>query len=113
MDAIGAGVTESRDFVYAFNILVGLERLPEVRYIASPRRDTFNTLEEGVADFARMLESGNEGLLEELRAYLADHMVENPDAGKPGQKGRPQGRYMLDHERIVRWAFISWEPGER
>ena len=33
-----------------------------------------------------------------------------PHAGEPGQKGKPQGRYMLDHERIVHWAFIAWEP---
>lgn len=110
MGAIGASVTESRDYVYAFNILVGLGRLPEVRYIASPRRDTFDSLEDGVADFSRMLERGNEGRVGELRAYLAEHMVENPHAGEPGQKGKPQGRYMLDHERIVRWAFIAWEP---
>ena len=108
MAAIGASVTESRDYVYAFNILVGLGRYPEVRYITSPRRDTFDSLEDGVQDFSRMLEGGNEGRVDELRSYLAAHMVENPEAGKPGQKGKPQGRYMLDHERIMRWAFIAW-----
>ena len=29
---------------------------------------------------------------------------------EPGSKGVPQGRYMLDHVRKVRWAFIAWEP---
>ena len=110
MNAIGASVTNSRDYVYAFNILVGLGINPEVRYIDSPRRDTFNSLEDGVADFARMLEGGNENRLEALRDYLAEHMVKNPHAGKPGPKGKPQGRYMLDHIRIVRWAFIAWTP---
>lgn len=109
MAAIGASVTESRDYIYAFNILVGLGRYPEVRYIASPRRDTFDSLEDGIADFARMLEGGNEGRIDELAAYLSAHMVENPHAGEPGEKGRPQGRYTLDHNRIVRWAFIAWE----
>ena len=37
-------------------------------------------------------------------------MIENPHAGKPGSKGVPQGRYMLDHIRKVRWTFIAWEP---
>lgn len=110
MDAIGASVTQSRDFVYAFNILIGLGALPEVRYIDSRRRDTFDSLGAGVADFSRMLEGGNEGRIEELRSYIARHMVENPHAGEPGSKGAPQGRYMLDHERIVRWAFIAWRP---
>ncbi|WP_085829729.1 class I SAM-dependent methyltransferase [Collinsella vaginalis] len=110
MDAIGAVYTNGCDYVYAFNILVGLGAAPEVRYIDSPRRDTFDSLEAGVEDFSRMLEGGNEGRLDELRSYLAAHMVENPHAGEPGSKGVPQGRYMLDHERIVRWAFLSWQP---
>lgn len=110
MDAIGASVTNSRDFIYAFNILIGMGRLPEVNYIKSPRRDTFDSLDEGVADFSRMLEGGNEHKIGELRRYLADHMIENPRAGEPGSKGEPQGRYMLDHVRIVNWAFISWAP---
>lgn len=110
MDAIGASVTSSRDYVYAFNILVGLGALPEVAYIDSPRRDTFDSLEDGVADFARMLEGGNEDRLPELRAYLKAHMVENPHAGEPGSKGKPQGRYMLDHVRHVHWAFLAWKP---
>ncbi len=112
MDAIGASVSESGDYVYAFNILVAQGRHPEVAYIASPRRDTFDSLDAAVADFSRMLEHGNEHRLPELRAYLAAHLVENPDAGEPGPKGRPQGRYMLDHERVMRWAFIAWETYE-
>ena len=110
MHAIGASVTNSRDYVYAFNILVGLGINPEVRYIDSYRRDTFDTLEEGMADFTRMLEGGNEHRRNALRSYLATHMVKNPQAGQPGQKGKPQGRYMLDHKRLVRWAFVAWAP---
>lgn len=113
MNAIGASVTRSRDYIYAFNILIGMGRLPEVAYIHSPRRDTFESLDAGVADFARMLEGGNEDKLDELRSYIAAHMIENPCAGQPGSKGEPQGRYMLDHVRMVHWAFISWNPAER
>ena len=110
MHAIGASVTESRDYVYALNILIGQGRFPELSYIESPRRDTFDSLEDGVADFARMLEHGNEDRLPELERYIARHMVPNPHAGEPGEKGKPQGAYMLDHERVVRWAFIAWSP---
>lgn len=109
MDAIGAEITQSRDYVYAFNILIGMGLKPEVRYIDSPRRDTFDSLADGIADFSRMLEDGNEDKIDELAAYIAAHMVANPHAGEPGDKGRPQGAYTLDHVRMVRWAHISWD----
>lgn len=110
MNAIGASITRSNDFVYAFNILIHMGALPQLTYINSPRRDTFDSFEAGVKDFSRMLERGNEDKLPELKAYIREHMIENPHAGEPGSKGAPQGRYMLDHTRIVRWAFISWTP---
>ena len=56
---------------------------------------------------AKDFKDGNENKINELRSYLARHMVPNPHAGEPGSKGRPQGRYRLDHTRLVRWAFIS------
>lgn len=110
LDAIGCSYPTSQAFVYAFNILVQMGALPRIEYFTFTRRDTFDSLEEGLADFARMLAGGNEDKLPRLRCYLADHMVENPDAGKPGSKGTPQGTYMLDHTRIVSWAFLSWTP---
>ena len=110
MNAIGASVTCSNGFVYAFNILIQMGALPQITYFESPRRDTFDSLEAGVADFSRMLEHGNEDKVDRLRDYIAQHMIENPHAGEPGSKGVPQGRYMLDHVRKVRWAFIAWEP---
>ena len=110
MNAIGASVTCSNGFVYAFNILIQMGALPQVTYFESTRRDTFDSLEAGVADFSRMLEHGNKDKIDRLRDYIAQHMIENPHAGEPGSKGVPQGRYMLDHIRKVRWAFIAWEP---
>lgn len=96
--------------MYAFNILIQMGALPQVTYFESPRRDTFDSLEAGVADFSRMLEHGNEDKIDRLRDYVAQHTIENPHAGEPSSKGVPQGRYMLDHVRRVRWAFIAWEP---
>ncbi len=93
MNAIGASVTCSNGFVYAFNILIQMGALPQVTYFESPRRDTFDSLEAGVADFSRMLEHGNEDKIDRLRDYIAQHMIENPHAGEPGSKGVPQGRY--------------------
>lgn len=56
MNAIGASVTCSNGFVYAFNILIQMGALPQVTYFESHRRDTFDSLEAGVADFSRMLD---------------------------------------------------------
>ena len=109
MNAIGASVTCSNGFVYASTS--SFKWAPAAgTYFESPRRDTFDSLEAGVADFSRMLEHGNEDKVDRLRDYIAQHMIENPHAGEPGSKGVPQGRYMLDHVRKVRWAFIAWEP---
>ena len=80
MNAIGASVTRSNGFVYAFNILIQMGALPQVTYFESPRRDTFDSLEAGVADFSRMLEHGNEDKIDRLRDYIAQHMIENPHA---------------------------------
>ena len=78
MNAIGASVTCSNGFVYAFNILIQMGALPQVTYFESPRRDTFDSLEAGVADFSRMLEHGNEDKIDRLRDYIAQHMIETP-----------------------------------
>ena len=43
-----------------------------------------------------------------LREWLAEHLVDNPEAGMPDKKGYPQGSLTLDYQRIVPWAFISW-----
>ncbi len=111
--AIGATVVRRRDFIYALNILFGLGLSPELRYIRSQRRDTFDSLDAATADYARMLEPHDRDKVDALRAYLDRHLIDNPQAGAPGEKGRPQGRLMLDHPRIVPWAFISWNVGER
>lgn len=110
MEGIGIDVTPSNDFIYAFNMLIELGRLPEVSYIVSPRLDTFDSLDEAVADYSRMLDDAHAHKLPELRSYLADHLLDNPHAGEPGGKGKPQGALRLDHERTVTWAFISWNP---
>lgn len=91
MNAIGASVTCSNGFVYAFNILIQMGALPQVTYFESPRRDTFDSLEAGVADFSRMLEHGNEDKIDRLRDYIAQHMIENPPCRRAGLQGRAAG----------------------
>ncbi len=105
------------DYLYAFNILVGEGILPEVSYIESLRKDTFDTVEEVFEDFARMVRDVECGLtpselesaLLRLREWLEDHKIGNPEAGEPDAKGIAQKKYCLDRPRKVTWAFIAWD----
>lgn len=112
---VEAGLT--RDYLYAFGMLVQAGFEPSVSFIHSKRKDTFNSLEDAREDFGRMIELGAPDLApeesraayENLAAWLDAHVVENPEAGKPDKKGLPQGRLTLDFERVISWAFISWD----
>ena len=115
--AIDVPVSPTRDFVYAFGILAQKGFEPTVDYIHSTRKDTFDTQAEALEDFTRMIDLSNpsmpaperEAAVQRLDAWLARHIVDNPDAGKPDKKGVPEGLLCLDVLRIVSWAFIAWD----
>ena len=117
LKAIDVPQDPSRDFIYAFGILAEHGFEPAVSYIHSSRKDTFNTHEEILEDFTAMIEIGSPHLSEEefdaavqrLDAWITKHTVVNPEAGKLDKKGFPQGAYTLDHNRVISWAFISWD----
>lgn len=48
-----------------------------------------------------------------LSQWLAEHIVENPDAGKPDKKGLPEGILCLDVLRVISWACITWDTQEQ
>lgn len=117
LKAIGVPLSPSRDFIYAFGILAQAGLEPDVRYIHSPRKDTFDSLEEAFDDFSAMIRLGSEeaeGAFDEqaararLRAWLEQHVVANSEAGVPDKKGVAQKALTLDSPRIISWAFISW-----
>ncbi len=115
--AIQVPVSPTRDFVYAFGILAQQGFEPTVDYIHSTRKDTFDTQAEALEDFSRMIDlscpslSGEErkAAIRRLDAWLSEHIVDNPDAGKPDKKGLPEGLLCLDMLRTVSWAFIAWD----
>lgn len=115
---IGVHVAPNRDYIYAFGLLAQAGFEPEVRFIHSARKDTYNSPDEALEDFTRMIDVGAPQLTEHerraaiarLEAWLAGHLIDNPEAGQPDKKGLPQGALTLDYERIVPWAFISWNP---
>lgn len=105
------------DASYAMNILFQMGIYPELSIIKSERSYTFNSFEEGLEIFGRMIDSTAAALpvsvIEQahtqLTGWLEDHIRENPSVGKPDKKGQPQGSYCLDRPRRTDWAFISWE----
>lgn len=115
--AIGVEAGLTRDYLYAFGMLAQAGFEPSVSFIHSKRKDTFDSLEDAREDFGRMIELGAPDLTpdesraayENLAAWLDAHVVENPEAGKPDKKGLAQGCLTLDFERVISWAFISWD----
>lgn len=114
---IGLASPYGHDYIYAFNILAQIGIKPEISYIKSMRKDTFDTLDEAFHDFSKMVEDTGHSLngdkreaaLARLRNWLAEHVVENPEAGKPDTKGLIQKKLCLDEARFVTWAFIAWD----
>lgn len=117
LKAIDVPVSPTRDFLYAFGILAQKGFEPTVDYIHSTRKDTFDTQAEALEDFTRMIDASNptmplperEAAIARLDAWLSEHIVDNPDAGKPDRKGIPEGLLCLDVLRVVSWAFIAWD----
>ncbi|MEG0217082.1 MAG: methyltransferase domain-containing protein [Raoultibacter sp.] len=112
---LGIQAITTCDYLYAINILVRNNILPEVRYIQSERIDTFDSLEAAFEKFAPMVLDYRADLgealpekLEALRTWIENHSVENPTAGRADKKGLAQGAYRLDEPRMVTWAHIAW-----
>lgn len=114
--AVGIEERPGYDFRYAFDILANEGILPEVSYIESLRKDTFDSQEEAYGTFVKMVDAPRPGVTERmrqdarerLRGWLAEHTVDNPDAGRPDKKGVPQGAFCLDEPRVLTWAFVAW-----
>lgn len=117
LSAIGVPVSSTKDYLYAFGILAQKGFEPRVDHIYSTRKDTFDSREEALCDFSRMIERCGTPLSDEEKAiakdrlsqWLAEHIVENPDAGKPDKKGLPEGILCLDVLRVISWACITWD----
>lgn len=114
---VGIEELPGTDYLYAVNILAAEGIMPEVAYIKSERKDTFDTHQEAYETFVRMIDAPRPGVTEEQREeargrlhdWLRAHTVENPAAGAPDKKGVPQGAFCLDEPRVITWAFVSWD----
>ena len=117
LQAIGVSTFNSMDSLFVFGVLAQRGFEPSVSYIHSKRKDTFDSYQEALAFYVRMIDKSGAKLSPEereaaeqrLAAWLDNHLVDNPAAGEPDLKGMPEGELCLDFIRIVTWAFISWE----
>lgn len=133
--ALGVEVQLGRDYLYAFNILANEGLTPEVSYIHSERRETFDSPDEAFDNFARMvhdafpllnevpdeldgmplsptqiksLAAKRDQALDNLRPWLDANLVENERAGTLDKKGVPEKRLRLRQSRTITWAFMAW-----
>ena len=106
-EALGIQQRVGRDFLYAFNILAACGLHPEVAYIPSVRIELFESFDDALNGFSRILEEALQGLAtseeiadipNRLRPWLEQHLVHD-------ERG-----YHLSEDRKVTWAFIAWQP---
>ena len=116
IEALGLASRVGRDHLYAVNILSSMGFEPELTYIKSSRHDTFETFDDALRKYDDMVrkacallpETRTQIALSKLKPWLETQIVENEDAGKPGERGIPQGALCLREPRTITWAFIAW-----
>ena len=113
---IGYATQLNLDYQYAINILIGEGILPELAYIESARKETFDSPDEAARLYREMIAASG-ALLDEAElaiaqeratAWVLDQIRENPTAGAPDGKGGTEGSLTLKTPRTIVWAFLSW-----
>lgn len=116
--ALNIDQTAGHDYLYAFNILANEGMRPELTYIDSLRKDTFDSRVEAYEALSRMVDKAltttasadkREDAFARLRVWVDAQVVDNEDAGELDKKGIPEKRLRLREPRKVTWAFIAWD----
>lgn len=117
--AAGISSYAAKDFQYALNILINEGFFPELSYIVSTRKDTFDSFNDALNSFTEMLaeidlnsDTDPNKAREKLALWLKKHLVTNPEEGVKNERGVAQKAFCLDSPRSNTWAFISWETNE-
>lgn len=101
LQSIGRTLGTETDAQYCLNILFQHGMTPELRYISSEKRESWENRDDAVADIKKPL--GELTSLEEeaLASFLDEFLVEGLDAdGK--------GCWRKSSMQPVKWAFIAW-----
>lgn len=104
------------DYIYAFSILESLGKRPELTFIESKRKDSFDSRDSALEAFLKMVEKTAPYTTNEERKraqanlddWISENVIENPRAGMLDCKGVPEHAFTLREDRIVTWAFIAW-----
>lgn len=119
MKVLGVSCDFGHDYQYVINILINEGLKPEISYIKSTRTYTFDSLDEAVDSFERMVietgyrhESDRQEIRARLRPWIKDHLVANPAAKTTAKNSSSQKAFCLDRPRSNVWAFISWDTTE-
>jgi len=113
---IGIDQVLGHDYLYAFNILVNEGIKPEISYISSERKETFDGFDEAYTYYGKMIQKATTELsdterneaLAKLDQWLHEHLIKNPYTDDTDIKGETQRGYCLKKPRVISWAFISW-----
>ena len=117
---LGIPCLAGRDYLYAFNILAREGLNPEVSYISSARRDSYDSKEEAFESYRRMIEDSMKfdraelddaafsQALTRLEAWLENNLVDNERAGLTDDRGGCEKKLRPRMPRQLTWAFISW-----
>lgn len=109
LKACGIDQKVSSDFLYAFNILASHGIAPEVSYIESERRETFESPAEAFTKLHALALQAARGYVDEietaqiaprLESWLDDNLIPVDDDGIQ--------RFTLVKPRTTIWAFMSW-----
>lgn len=102
-EVVGRNPYHVDDFIYCMNILFQWGIHPELRYIDTHKSDSFESYDAAFESYRSMLRNTTAEEERLLRQYLDEHLVFT-DADQNGRR-----RFEMDHQRIISWAFISWE----
>jgi len=90
------------NWVYCLNILIQQNIFPQIRYILSTKTDTFIDKSDAVQKTIEVLGKLSTVQLKKLELFLDQHLLPTTDE---------EGKLIvkLDYDRVVKWAFISWD----
>jgi SAM-dependent methyltransferase len=103
-NALGRHICQHSNFAYCMNILFSMDMRPELRFIDSPKDESWPTRDAAVAAILKHVAPLAPAEEPRFERYLAKHLIEATVDGDPCHHV-----WKRDYIRVVEWAFIAWE----